>query len=116
MGETIINEYSIPGYSLSQGFHQGILSVVTESGNLPDKIIITAYPNPVSSSLTIRIVNPSNSHNCSLIVYDYKGEVVLQKETEEDLNEVNFASFPPGAYLVLIRHQGYQKLFNIIKQ
>lgn len=116
MGETIINGYTVQGYSISQGFQRGLISVVTESGNLPDKINITAYPNPVLSTLTIRIVNSSDSYHWSVAVYDSKGVTVIQKVTETDLNEINFTSLPPGAYLVQIRHQGYLKTFNIIKQ
>jgi hypothetical protein len=116
MGETIINEFSIPGYSLSQGFQKGHISIASESGDLPDEIIITAYPNPVLSSLSIKIVNSFDSYHWSVNVYDSKGEVIIKHETEEDITEVNFTSLPPGAYLVKIHHQDNYKIFNIIKQ
>jgi hypothetical protein len=116
MGETIINEFSIPGYSLSQGFQQGFLSIVSESGNLPKETSITAYPNPVSSSLKIKIVNSSHSDYWSITVFDYKGEVVIQSKTNEDITEVNFTSLPAGAYLVQLSRQSNNKIFHIIKQ
>jgi hypothetical protein len=116
VGETIINEFSIPGYLLSQGFQQGILSFATEIEDLPEEISITAYPNPVLSSLTLKIVNQSGSYHWSVRVYDVKGEVVIQNETEEVTTEINFTSLPPGAYLVRISHQAHYKIFNIIKQ
>jgi hypothetical protein len=116
VGEAIINQFSIPGYTLSQGFQKGYLSVVTQSQNLPDEINITAYPNPVLNSLTIKIVNSSGPAHWSVNVYDYKGEVAIQQETEKDLTEVNLSSLPPGAYLVKIAHQAGFKIFNIIKQ
>jgi hypothetical protein len=116
VGEPIINQFAIPGYTLSQGFQKGYLSVVTQSQNLPDEINITAYPNPVLNSLTIKIVNSSGPAHWWVNVYDYKGEVVIQQETEMDLTEVNLASLPPGAYLVKIAHQAGFKIFNIIKQ
>jgi hypothetical protein len=116
MGETVINELSIPGYWLSQGFQQGFLSIVSEIQDLPTETLITAYPNPVSNALTIKIVSPSHSNNWSLTVYDFKGIVVIQRETDEDITEVNFSSLPAGAYLVQLRHQSNYKIFNIIKQ
>jgi hypothetical protein len=116
MGETVINELSIPGYMLSQGFQQGFLSVVTGSENLPEEISITAYPNPVLNSLSIKIMNPSDSYHWSVNVFDYKGELVIQHTTEEHITEINFNLLPPGAYLVKISHQDNFKIFNIIKQ
>jgi hypothetical protein len=116
MGESIINEFSCPGFMLSQGFQIGILSVVTESNNLPATINITAYPNPVISSLTIKIANSSESYNWSVNVFDYKGEVVSRHETKEAITDVGFSFLPPGAYLVQISSQGMYKTFHIIKQ
>lgn len=117
IGETIINEKSIPDYKLSQGFQQGLqLSVATENKPLIDRISITAYPNPVLNSLTIKIVNPSNSFSWTVILYDYKGEVIFLNETDEKTTEVNFTSLPPGAYLVRAGLQDNYKVFHIIKQ
>lgn len=117
IGETIINEKSVPDYKLSQGFQQGLrLSVVTESETLPETISINAFPNPVLNSLSINIVHPSPLYHWSVIVYDYKGEVLLQKEKEGNTAEIDFTSLPPGAYLVRAGLQDNYKIFHIIKQ
>ncbi len=91
MGETIINRvFHSRVIRFHRDFNKGYLSVVTESQNLLIEISITAYPNPVLNSLTIKIVNPSDSSHWSVNVYDYKGEVVIQHETENRSHRSEF--------------------------
>jgi hypothetical protein len=116
VGEAIINQVSMPGYTLSQGFQKGYTSVVSKSDNLPEEINISAYPNPVLGSLNVKIVNSSGSDQWTVNVYDFRGEVVIRQITQDNLTEIKFGSLPPGAYLVKIGHQGNYKIFNIIKQ
>jgi len=99
LGEPFIETGSSPSKFLTQGFQQppsiAILSIDNASSQLMGNI--SAYPNPVSSSVYI-----ASSINQPLIVdvLNLVGQKILSKSLSgKDDNEVNLTDYSNGIYL-----------------
>jgi hypothetical protein len=84
-----------------------------ETSQLPLKLSVTAYPNPVQDAVTVEVLAPT-AGRATFEVFDMTG-VARQKGTkylQEGLNEVEFqlGSLPSGVYLIRatdsLNHQG----------
>jgi hypothetical protein len=117
VGEVVISELSDGSYFLAQGFHQGGLAVVSKLENLPPNGEINVFPNPVENFLTIELQEISFPENWTIEVYSPDGKLVLRQILSESPSNVDFSSFPAGAYLLRIGdNQNHFKSYNIIKQ
>jgi hypothetical protein len=117
LGETVINELSDNEFILSQGFHQGSLTVISGSENIPENCQIIAYPNPTSNSLKIEIANIQTSDTWIIEVFNSDGKMILHQIANPNVCEIDFSSYPAAEYLVRIRNnQNLMKTFNIVKK
>jgi len=89
-------------------YKRGILSMNSIS-QIPDQDIMV-FPNPLSTSLTIK----SNLLNSSYTIYNVLGEIVQTGDLTSLQTEVNLSALPNGSYQLKIGK--YQlKSFQIIK-
>jgi hypothetical protein len=117
LGETFINEFSDNTYKLSQGFHQGDLSIPSGIKNISENIHIYTYPNPVRDYLTIQIMDSSPGHELQVLIYDIQGKVLYQTKIKQDIALIDFSEFADGQYIIkLSDHLQCYKTINLIKQ
>jgi hypothetical protein len=117
LGETFIHEFSDNAYKLSQGFHQGELSVPSGIKPISDDIHIYSYPNPVRDDLTIQILDPASGVEWRAVVFNIQGKILYQTKTKQDIILIDFSEFADGQYIIRLANsqQGY-KTINLIKQ
>ena len=74
VGEIAIEQFG-NGIVLTQGFHQGDLSIVTDIEELD--FICKIYPNPTQSFFSIEFDSPQN---VTAFLSDQNGKLIFQKE------------------------------------
>ena len=94
---------------LTQGFHQGYLQV-TSLPFTPELMDIVAYPNPVSSRLTIEI---SSTDEMTFELFDSKGSLVHQSDQSGPKFQVDMSPLASGLYIGRLYHD--KQVVGIIK-
>lgn len=103
LGEPRIETVSKPDYLFTQGFHQPLVYTIpvkqTDTAILisSDKIKITAYPNPVSTVLKVKVEIP-DSRAVVLELVDLNGRLLQRKNIAAGSNK-NLVEFPMTAYI-----------------
>lgn len=82
-------------------------TAILNTQNNSDKAF-TIYPNPVESELEIE---NTNSINASIIVYDILGNIILKKEINDNLTNIDFSLLSSGLYLIKIFSKDNNLLF-----
>jgi hypothetical protein len=117
VGEPAIGELRGSDYTLSQGFQQGNVAVLSGLKNHTGSFEINVYPNPVSEKLNIRINSSSLSPVWRIELYSPDGKLFLQTRTTQQETEMDLTNLVAGTYLIRIyNQQGLEKVFNIVKQ
>ena len=116
IGESIAQTMSSGDKTLTMGFQQpGItVSIISELKYLGYEI--TAYPNPVSDELNLRL-SRDGLNELQYILCDMNGKVILQKNLEGLITKIPFGQLPSGFYILKIT-DGVKELktFKVIKQ
>ena len=106
VGELMVAEVATTSGQLTEGFHQPLLSVVKQAtppllNQAPSNTTIEAWPNPVHTSLYVKIENPV-LQTYFLKVVDVTGRELLHQEilAPFELMGLDFSSFAPGTYFV----------------
>lgn len=95
------------GLMLTEGFHQPSLIVrqiqnlETRSAEIPEGFNITAFPNPVSSLLHVRLESDGTPEPVSLVLASADGKILNRQEVEAvtSAHEIDMSSFMAGSYL-----------------
>ena len=103
--DVLTNQDAISGKVI---YKRGILSMNSIS-QIPDQDIIV-FPNPLSTSLTIK----SNLLSSSYKIYNVLGEIVQTGVLTSLQTEVNLSALPNGTYQLIIG-KDQLKSFQIIK-
>jgi hypothetical protein len=119
IGQIVTKTVSNSDYSLTQGFHQG--SITVTGINYPESNIfqISVFPNPTRSQLVIYSVNPQLRYsNCTFLIYDMQGKMVLRQNGTLDRTNIDMMDYLPSVYLLkVINHDmEIQQSFHIVKQ
>ena len=122
LGETAIETLGTKDLLLTQGLHQQNMCIAS-IGELHDTDYeISAFPNPVSESITVKITNLSAYENLKkgekpvIRLYDIKGILLYEKYIISNETSVSMTSFPPSVYILKIRHGNTElKSLHIIK-
>jgi hypothetical protein len=116
IGESVTNTLTKGEKTITQGFNQPVVSVsiISEVKNLD--FSITAYPNPATDILTIK-VGKNNITGLQFLMFDLKGSLLLQKDIESSETVVSVELLQTGIYIMRI-NEGLKELksFKIIKQ
>jgi PKD repeat protein len=76
---------------------QGEVNAVNEVENALD---ISVYPNPSAGLINIDL--PNNGKNSLIQVISVSGQVILERQAHNDLEEIDLRSFEKGIYLVKV--------------
>lgn len=82
-----------------------------------DELNIKIYPNPVDHLLKVLIENSSEGADCTYRLFDSQGKFLESGILYDQLLEnISFASYPQGSYILQIRSSGKDHPFQIIKE
>lgn len=89
--------------SVAQGVQQSyIISVETGIDRLKDiSLTCTAYPNPTTDYLTLKIEDSTDSHLIATL-YDINGRILMTKNTDAIETTIPMGTYVAGTYLLKI--------------
>ena len=83
--------------------------------SVADKNPVLVYPNPVNNFLNIGL-SGEMILNCSFVMMDAKGEVVMQQKLLKNPQQVDVSKLTNGFYLVKVNNGGKISTKRFIKQ
>jgi len=106
--------------SVAQGVQQAYeISVLTEiTGYNQINLLISAYPNPTTDYLTLKIeASPTLTYLLMIYqLYNIDGKVMISGKIEGNETKIRMKSFEPGTYFLKINDKNVViKTFKIIK-
>jgi hypothetical protein len=116
-GELIVQTFTNDSTMLTQGFHQGSISVTTAVDEMSEFAMdVQIYPNPVSDILNVEFKNMVDQ-TIQVKLVDLTGKIVLRKEFSQPANTVrlNLISVSSGSYMLEVRAADKRKVFKIVK-
>ena len=116
-GEVMVQTFSNDSTMLTQGFHQGSISVTTALDEMSESAMdVQIYPNPVSEVLNVEFKNMVDQ-TIQVKLVDLTGKTVLRKEFSQPANTVrlNLSSVSSGSYMLEVRAAEKRKVFKIVK-
>jgi hypothetical protein len=116
LGEPFITTLTSDENMLTQGFHQGKLTVtaIMEKNILP--FSITAYPNPAIEILHLKI-EPETSARLQYLLYSLHGQLLSESPISGSITEISFNDLKPGLYFVkILQDTREQKIFKVLKK
>ena len=75
---------------------------------------INVFPNPVSNSITINI--PDIRGYADIRIFDVHGKLLMQRNSDQAVTQLNVADLAAGFYQVKIRINGKESNFKVIKK
>lgn len=76
---------------------------------------ITIYPNPTDGNFNIEIGTPETIEQASITIYSMSGTIIYRDDEPDAVNEIDITSSPDGMYLLIIRIDGENSTWKIIK-
>ena len=76
---------------------------------------ITIYPNPTDGNFSVEIGNPETIEQVSITIYSMSGTIIYRNDEPDAVNEIDITSSPDGMYLLIIRIDGENSTWKIIK-
>lgn len=76
---------------------------------------ITIYPNPTDGNFSIEIGTPETIEQASITIYSMSGTIIYYDDEPDAVNEIDITSSPDGMYLLIIRIDGENSTWKIIK-
>jgi hypothetical protein len=116
VGEVIIETVYGDSLTMTQGFHQPNLQLISGIDELPE-LSVKVYPNPTAG--LVQIQTASETPSLSWQLTNTKGQVLLQSKTAttSPSETLDLANFPAGTYWLSFRslENRILKSFQIIK-
>lgn len=98
IGEVITTTFENNGVTLTQGYQQGELTVVSIASPEQMQFAVKAYPNPVVQSLTIEMQELGKNYK----LYNFSGQIVKTGNISQTKTALDFTSYEPGTYFLQI--------------
>jgi hypothetical protein len=116
VGELVIDTKTAGSTTITQGFHQTKLIVTSVKDLQNFGFTITAFPNPTSDFVTIKIENGKPS-KMSYMLFDTSGKPLQNGTIANNEAEISFISLNPATYILNILKDGKEiKIIKIVKQ
>lgn len=117
IGQVAYTNHSGSGGTITQGVQQPYeILVISGNENNGIDLICSAYPNPVTNYLTLKIVGGDQTMY-SATLYDMSGKILLSKKTEGILTAIYMDNFVQAMYILKVTDSNNKeiKIFKIIK-
>jgi len=117
VGQTAIGSYENANGSLNAGVQQPYTAKVIAGADVTEVTLeITVYPNPTSSTVTLRI-DEGAIESYSMELFDVTGKLVHAQSVTASQTQIPMTQRAAGTYVLRVLRAGAQiKSFNIIKK
>jgi len=114
LGELVIDTWSAQNITVTNGFHQPVLTVTNVfKEELPD-FIINLYPNPTSDFL---FVESKSDRIFDYYLFSSDGKLLASELLQLDKMQIDFQHYTPGIYLLrILSDNELMGVFQIIKK
>jgi len=116
VGQPVYQAHTNQRGSVSEGVQQPLTFKVIAGESENDVNLIAAYPNPATTSLTLKISSPDlKGFSCELL--DVGGRLVHAQEVGVELTSLPIENLASGVFVLRVMKQGaVVKSFQIIKK
>jgi len=87
---------------------------LTEAQSIASEPEIQLYPNPTSGTIKLNF-RKSPKSGTKIFVFDLTGKLLLRKDANNEIEELDLNTFRPGTYLIRIGDQT-QKTYTVVKK
>lgn len=117
IGEAVIETFTGSSSILSQGFHQGKLTVTLVGKIDNSSIHVYVYPNPVNDKLKVEF-NDFSTEKYNFNIADVNSRILLEGLISENPKIIEMNRFKPGIYFMMVGRSSKEQfqIFKIIKQ
>jgi len=102
--------------STLSGFYKALPKDKTQISNIISDDLVSVYPNPVKDFITINTSKQSFNSKNRIRIYDVVGKMVLEEQTNSNIEKVNISSFSSGVYYVEVLNDNFMSTHKIIKK
>ena len=131
VGEAFTKTLSAANNSITQGFHQPILTIARladptdSSSSLPaerlnEKLIagidLEVYPNPAVDFINLKL-HYAIDESLSITITNMQGQLVKQEIMQQQTMQIDFSGLAAGAYLIMVKNTGgdLNNTYKVIK-
>ncbi len=117
LGETVVSTFSGSSVILTQGLHQGKLTITAIEPLVLSGVTLNVFPNPVNDKLNISFRNfAENKYSFSLT--DVNNRLVFNGKVSENPQPIDMTHFSPGIYFLKLETIAVKtpQVFKIVKQ
>ena len=117
LGETMSGTFTGTSVTLTQGFHQGKLSITSVEPDINSIISVSVYPNPVNDKLKIEFTEFQENKHCFELT-DIKGSTILKGVILSSPHSIDMKSVKCGIYLLKVSTplKNQWQTYKVIKQ
>jgi hypothetical protein len=117
VGQVVYSTYIGTNGSVAQGVQQPYeISVVTGLEESGINLNLSAYPNPATDYLILRVENYEVG-NLRYQLYDINGNILLSNNVEGNETNISMQNFLPATYFLKVTDKNKEiKVFKIIKK
>ncbi len=116
-GELMVQTFSDGSAMLTQGFHQGNITVSTAVDEMSESAMdVQIYPNPVNDILNVKFKNMVDQ-TIQVRLVDLTGKTILTREFSDPSNtqRLNLSPVTSGTYMLEVNAGQKRKVFKIVK-
>jgi hypothetical protein len=117
VGETMISSFTGSSAIITQGFHQGKLTVTAIEPIVLSGVTLNVFPNPVNDKLNISFSDFMES-KYSFSITDANSRLIFSGKATENPQPVDMNSVTPGVYFIKVEIPTEKRwqVFKIVKQ
>lgn len=116
IGEPVSTTLTVAEATLTQGFHQTTIDVITMDEPLPTEIGVSVFPNPATSQLVIG-TQTTAQQSLSIRLTNLDGKIVRQTLANSSTTTLNVEDLPVGTYFLSVVDESSQLVntYKIVK-
>jgi hypothetical protein len=116
IGEAVTATVSSGNSTLTQGFQQPILTLITSQNENNFLADVLVYPNPTADFVTLKFEQGTSSH-FNFKIFDMAGKLVNEGRATNTNPNISFQGLASGQYTMSLIHQNNKtQNISIIKQ
>lgn len=117
VGEVMVSTFTGSSAILSQGLHQGKLTITAIEPIILADVSVKAYPNPVNDKLNIGFSNFAEN-KYSFSITDGNSSVIQTGTVAENPQSVDMTRFSQGIYFLKVEAvaEKQSQIFKVVKQ
>ena len=90
--------------------HENILTISVKK-ILEEQLQIKIFPNPTEGLINIESLD---SEKMQILVVDQLGRILMQRDSEEQLTQLDLSNFPKGLYYLRVNKGGQVAVHKVV--